>query len=114
MAENQENTQETKDTTPEVQDNTPETQENKDATLEAQESTTEVQELSSKVKQSVTLPNELAEQVAKTERRTVRKLVAETLKGAYGSGRERMILLGDRYEAVQNEINQKIRKGEVD
>lgn len=61
-----------------------------------------------------TLPASLQEQVAKTERRTVKKLVEETLKGAYGTGRERMILLGDKYEKVQYEINQMIKKGEVE
>jgi hypothetical protein len=94
---------ENKETNQEVQDNTPETQEN----------VTDVQELSSKVKQSVTLPDELQEQVEKTERRTVKKLVEETIAGKFGSGRERMILLGDKYEAVQKEINLRIRKGEL-
>jgi hypothetical protein len=45
--------------------------------------------------------------------KTISKLVDEVMKGAHGSGRERMIVLGEHYEAVQHEVNKRIRKGDV-
>jgi hypothetical protein len=45
--------------------------------------------------------------------KTIEQLVVEVIKGVHGSGRERMLSLGDKYEAVQHEVNQLIKKGEV-
>jgi hypothetical protein len=45
--------------------------------------------------------------------KSVEQLVAEVLNGVHGTGRERMLSLGDMYEAVQHEVNQLIKKGEV-
>jgi hypothetical protein len=45
--------------------------------------------------------------------KTIEQLVAEVVRGAHGTGRERMLSLGDQYEAVQHEVNQLIKKGEV-
>lgn len=83
---------------------------------ENNESKQETSEVTEEIKMdtlSVEIPENLQEQVEKTERRTVKKLVEETIAGKFGSGRERMILLGDRYEAVQKEINLRYRKGEL-
>lgn len=49
----------------------------------------------------------------KVVQKTIKQLVEEVVKGAHGTGRERMLSLGDQYEAVQHEVNQLIKKGEV-
>lgn len=43
----------------------------------------------------------------------IQRLVKEVVKGMHGTGRERMLSLGDDYEAVQHEVNQLIKKGEI-
>lgn len=105
MAENKETNQEVQETNTEA------------ANTEVTEST-ETESVNDGVKvvngvKMAPVPASIQEQVAKNERRTVKKLVEDTLKGKYGSGRERMMLLGDKYEEVQNEINQMVKKGEV-
>jgi hypothetical protein len=45
--------------------------------------------------------------------KSVEELVKEVIVGLHGSGRERMLSLGDDYEAVQHEVNQLIKKGEI-
>ncbi len=45
--------------------------------------------------------------------KSIEELVAEVVRGAHGTGRERMLSLGDKYEAVQHEVNQLIKKGEI-
>jgi hypothetical protein len=49
----------------------------------------------------------------KQDIKSVEQLVAEVIKGVHGTGRERMLSLGHMYEAVQHEVNQLIKKGEV-
>jgi hypothetical protein len=44
----------------------------------------------------------------------IEQLVKEVIKGKHGTGRERMLSLGDDYEAVQHEVNQLIKKGEIE
>lgn len=44
---------------------------------------------------------------------SIDQLVKEVVKGLHGTGRERMLSLGDNYEAVQHEVNQLIKKGEI-
>lgn len=46
-------------------------------------------------------------------KKTIAQLVEEVVRGAHGTGRERMLSLGDQYEEVQHEVNQLIKKGEV-
>jgi hypothetical protein len=46
--------------------------------------------------------------------KSIEELVKEVIKGKHGSGRERMLSLGDDYEAVQHEVNQLIKKGDVE
>lgn len=41
------------------------------------------------------------------------RLVDETLRGVHGSGRERMIALGENYSKVQQEIVRRIRKEHI-
>lgn len=38
------------------------------------------------------------------------RLVEETIRGAHGSGRERMIALGSNYAKVQQEVNRRLFK----
>lgn len=45
--------------------------------------------------------------------KSIKQLVSEVVRGAHGTGRERMLSLGDKYEAVQHEVNQLIKKGEI-
>lgn len=45
--------------------------------------------------------------------KSIEQLVAEVVRGAHGTGRERMLSLGDKYEVVQHEVNQLIKKGEI-
>lgn len=42
--------------------------------------------------------------------KTIEQLVEEVLVGMHGSGRERMISLGSQYEAVQQEVNRRMRE----
>lgn len=49
----------------------------------------------------------------KVEENHIDRLVKEVIVGLHGTGRERMLSLGDNYEAVQHEVNQLIKKGEV-
>lgn len=49
----------------------------------------------------------------KPSKKTLKQLVKEVVGGAHGTGRERMLSLGDRYEEVQHEVNQLIKKGEI-
>lgn len=58
-------------------------------------------------------PVETVKVKAKKGSKSIEQLVAEVVKGIHGTGRERMISLGDQYEAVQHEVNQLIKKGEV-
>ena len=44
--------------------------------------------------------------------KTVEELADEVDAGAYGSGRERMLLLGSRYVEVQREVNKRFRERE--
>lgn len=37
------------------------------------------------------------------------RLVEETIRGVHGSGRERMLSLGDQYFKVQQEVNDRLR-----
>ena len=41
--------------------------------------------------------------------KTISQLADEVMRGVHGSGRERMIVLGDKYEAVQKEVNKRIK-----
>jgi hypothetical protein len=61
------------------------------------------------------LKQEATTEEAKTEESTksIEQLVKEVVKGLHGTGRERMLSLGDRYEEVQHEVNQLIKKGEI-
>jgi len=45
--------------------------------------------------------------------KSIEQLVSEVVRGAHGTGRERMLSLGDKYEVVQHEVNQLIKKGEI-
>ena len=45
--------------------------------------------------------------------KSINELVKEVIGGAHGTGRERMLSLGNQYEAVQHEVNQLIKKGEI-
>lgn len=51
--------------------------------------------------------------VSKEPVNKIEQLVKEVIKGLHGTGRERMLSLGDNYEAVQHEVNQLIKKGEI-
>lgn len=55
---------------------------------------------------------EVKVEAAKGEK-SIEQLVKEVIKGVHGTGRERMLSLGDNYEAVQHEVNQLIKKGEI-
>jgi hypothetical protein len=50
----------------------------------------------------------------KEDVKSIEQLVKEVIKGKHGPGRERMLSLGDDYEAVQHEVNQLIKKGEIE
>jgi hypothetical protein len=43
--------------------------------------------------------------------KSIEQLADEVMVGMHGSGRERMIVLGDQYEKVQKEVNRRIREG---
>lgn len=45
-----------------------------------------------------------------TSTKTVTQLAQEVIRGAHGSGRERMLSLGSRYAEVQQEVNRLMRK----
>jgi hypothetical protein len=77
-----------------------------DVTPQVDETPTEPVKMDAKTKESV---KELKVEVSKT----IEKLVEEVIRGAHGTGRERMLSLGDQYEAVQHEVNQLIKKGVV-
>lgn len=47
------------------------------------------------------------------DEKSIEQLVSEVIIGAHGTGRERMLSLGDKYEVVQHEVNQLIKKGEI-
>lgn len=49
----------------------------------------------------------------KETKKSIDQLVKEVIGGAHGTGRERMMSLGDQYEEVQHEVNQLIKKGEI-
>lgn len=44
-----------------------------------------------------------------TSEKTISQLAEEVIRGLHGSGRERMISLGDKYVAVQQEVNKRLR-----
>jgi hypothetical protein len=46
-------------------------------------------------------------------KKSIKQLVGEVVRGVHGTGRERMLSLGEQYEAVQHEVNQLIKKGEI-
>lgn len=41
--------------------------------------------------------------------KTIDQLADEVMKGAHGSGRERMISLGEKYFLVQQEVNRRVK-----
>ena len=47
--------------------------------------------------------------VVKPVEKTINQLAVEVIQGLHGSGRERMISLGDKYSAVQQEVNRLLR-----
>lgn len=49
--------------------------------------------------------NPVPEQKVKPAGKSIEQLADEVERGVHGSGRERMIVLGDNYEAVQREVN---------
>ena len=63
-----------------------------------------------KIEQPITevAPEEPKETI-KNEK-SVEELADEVERGVHGSGRERMLVLGDRYEEVQSEVNLRFRK----
>jgi hypothetical protein len=71
------------------------------------------------VDETVKIATKTVEDIKKVEAdvkkatKSVEQLVAEVIKGVHGTGRERMLSLGHMYEAVQHEVNQLIKKGEV-
>jgi hypothetical protein len=68
-------------------------------------------EVETKVNEEIKMDTKVQKTAPKEK--SIEQLVKEVIKGVHGSGRERMLSLGDRYEAVQHEVNQLIKKGEV-
>lgn len=65
----------------------------------------EITEIRDDEGETVEVPKELAEQEER-----IQQLADEVERGAHGSGRERMLALGDDYGKVQQEVTRRIRK----
>lgn len=69
-----------------------------------------VEEVVKEVAQEPAVETEVSQPAQEnTEDKTISQLADEVMKGKYGSGRERMLLLGDKYAAVQIEVTRRIR-----
>lgn len=67
--------------------------------------TGEITEIRDNEDEVTEVPKELAEQEER-----IQQLADEVERGAHGSGRERMLALGDDYGKVQQEVTRRIRK----
>ncbi len=57
----------------------------------------------------ISTPDKPSTSTATSNPKTISKLADETMKGLHGSGRDRMVSLGSNYDAVQKEINRRLR-----
>ena len=60
--------------------------------------------------EEVTPETETVAEAPEAEEKTVEQLADEVDRGVHGSGRERMIVLGSRYEEVQAEVNRRFKE----
>lgn len=56
------------------------------------------------------VPDTKPKKKSKKKKEEFEQLVTDTMDGKYGTGRERMIQLGDQYAEVQKEITKRIRE----